>query len=176
MPFLYAASIRGKLKEKGGGSGKNSCLLKPTYYRLVADEVLHLTKLKSGNIVINTRIFDPRDVVNSIVTIFKAEMEAKQIELETNIQWEDEMRILGDPDRLSQVLVNLTGNAVKFTEKCPVRRIRLNLRSNLCTKSNSVILELAVSDTGIGMTMEAQRKLFKRFSQASIRTHREYGG
>ncbi|KAI9105926.1 hypothetical protein DFS34DRAFT_36292 [Phlyctochytrium arcticum] len=159
------------------------------HQRVIADDVLHLSKLKSGNISVCKSVFDPPAVVRSIASIYNAEMEAKNIQFRTHIDWKYSA-VIGDPDRLGQILINVLSNAVKFTEKCTVREITLSLEGQVESRSEeaqidtsldvqpaqTILLVVSVKDTGIGMSKEAQDKLFKRFSQASIRTHREYGG
>ncbi|KAI8918322.1 hypothetical protein DFJ77DRAFT_530166 [Powellomyces hirtus] len=144
------------------------------HQRVITDDVLNLSKLKSGTFVRAREPFQPVKCVKAAINMFKAQMQQKLIDFSLSVQWEDE-KVYGDPERLNQVLINLLGNAVKFTEKRDVRRIDVTVKpvpgdghfTNLC---------IAVSDTGIGMSAEAQSKLFERFSQATIRTHREYGG
>ncbi|KAJ3267399.1 hypothetical protein HK104_005936, partial [Borealophlyctis nickersoniae] len=142
------------------------------HQQVITEDVLHLSKLKSGSFVMNDQLFDPLKLVAKMVNMYKAEMESKGLTFTTRCEWEYG-RVFGDPERLSQVLINLISNAVKFTEKCPERRIELTLSSR---PGDKPMLCVSVSDTGIGMSKEAQTKLFERFSQATIRTHREYGG
>ena len=82
-----------------------------------------------------------------------------------------------DPDRISQVLMNLLTNAIKFTDKSPVRKI--TVRSHVITTEEypeSHVIETTVTDTGLGMTDEEQAIIFQRFSQARTNTFHEYGG
>ncbi|KAI9009422.1 hypothetical protein BC832DRAFT_364102 [Gaertneriomyces semiglobifer] len=94
------------------------------HQRVIADDVLHLSKLKSGSISIFKRVFKPRELVDGVSAMFKAEMDRKGIEFRVEVRGMGEGGVLaeddgvwGDPDRLGQVLINLLSNAVKFTEK-----------------------------------------------------------
>ncbi|TPX54596.1 hypothetical protein PhCBS80983_g05864 [Powellomyces hirtus] len=146
-----------------------------THQRLIADDVLNLSKLKSGSFAINDRLFDPVKTIGDTVNMFKALMEAKSLSFTSRMDWAHG-KVHGDPERLSQVMINLLGNAIKFTEKCTERRIDISLSSRPGDEPTSIMLCVDVRDTGIGMSQEVQEKLFQRFSQATIRTYREYGG
>ncbi|KAI8913159.1 hypothetical protein DFJ77DRAFT_441184 [Powellomyces hirtus] len=153
-----------------------------THQRLIADDVLNLSKLKSGSFAINDRLFDPVKTIGDTVNMFKALMEAKSLSFTSRMDWAHG-KVHGDPERLSQVMIkwvhylkSLLGNAIKFTEKCTERRIDISLSSRPGDEPTSIMLCVDVRDTGIGMSQEVQEKLFQRFSQATIRTYREYGG
>ncbi|KAJ3175390.1 hypothetical protein HDU87_006210 [Geranomyces variabilis] len=150
-----------------------SCAL---HQKVIADDVLHISKLKSGTLSGINVVFFPPVMIKKAVGMFSAQMNKKDIAFSVDNKW-NEGNVLGDPERLSQVLINLLSNAIKFTERAPKRNIKVSLASvPLPADGDKVCMKICVEDTGIGMTQEAQEKLFERFSQATIRTHREYGG
>ncbi|KAI8586681.1 hypothetical protein BDZ88DRAFT_399585 [Geranomyces variabilis] len=150
-----------------------SCAL---HQKIIADDVLHISKLKSGTLSGINVVFFPPVMIKKAVGMFSAQMNKKDIAFSVNNAWH-EGNVLGDPERLSQVLINLLSNAIKFTERASKRNIKVSLASvPLSAHGDRVCMKVCVEDTGIGMTQEAQEKLFERFSQATIRTHREYGG
>lgn len=89
------------------------------HQRVITNDVLHLSKLKSGNVVLTAKEFDPCTMIRQIVGMFRAELKSKGLEFTTDVQW-DGGTVLGDPERLGQVLINLLSNAIKFTEKVRV--------------------------------------------------------
>ena len=82
------------------------------------------------------------------------------------------MRLIGDPDRLRRIVVNLVGNAIKFTEHGEVV-LRANLESQA---KDDILLHFSVTDTGIGIPVEKQQRIFEAFAQADTSTTRKYGG
>ncbi|KAJ3024153.1 hypothetical protein HKX48_005554 [Thoreauomyces humboldtii] len=150
------------------------------HQKMITDDVLNLSKLKSGTYSVVKSWFDPIRLVRNSVNMFRAQMEKKDISFQMKMDWEGRGFACGDPERLTQVIVNLLSNSIKFTANCPHRFIEVGLkavpRDPELDAGDKVDMEITVTDTGIGMTPEAQAKLFERFSQATIRTHREYGG
>src|ERR1051325_9261417 len=97
---------------------------------------------------------------------------AKKIELASLVQKEVATRLRGDPGRFRQVLLNLVGNAIKFTQE---GEVFVNVTSVEETETDA-LLRVEVNDTGIGIAAEAQAKLFEAFTQADSSTTRRYGG
>jgi signal transduction histidine kinase/CheY-like chemotaxis protein len=144
--------------------------------RVVADDVLHLSALESGKVVLSDVAFDPRKIVERLVKTYRAEAISKQIQFVVNVPT-DEVCVRGDPDRLQQIMFNLVTNAIKFTEKSDVKKVTVTLEIKPGTPpTDNITLCVTIEDTGLGMTTEEQAALFKRFSQANVQTYREYGG
>ncbi|KAJ3148942.1 hypothetical protein HDU86_007300 [Geranomyces michiganensis] len=152
-----------------------SCAL---HQKVIADDVLHMSKLKSGTFSTIAVLFFAPAVVQKTIDMFATQIRKKQVDLTVETSGWKEGNVLGDPERIGQVIINLLSNAIKFTERSTTRRIRVVLESSAlpAPEMEKVNMKVSVEDTGIGMTPAAQENLFDRFSPASIRTHREYGG
>jgi CheY-like chemotaxis protein len=133
------------------------------------DSILDLSKIEAGKLQIEPIHCSPVQVVAEVVSLMRAEAAAKQLTLKTELAHRLPKTVLTDPLRLRQVLVNLVGNAIKFTDQGEVRlAVRLNADSDrLC---------FDVTDTGIGMNEEQIGKLFKPFSQVDNSSTRKFGG
>lgn len=133
------------------------------------NDILDLSKIEAGHISLQRVPFLIQDVLDKSVEIFLHKAKEKNITIENHILGGDShLEIIGDPARLRQVLINLIGNAVKFTEPGGLVRI--------LTSISPERIEIAVKDTGVGMTAEQMAKLFDRFSQGDNSITRKYGG
>ncbi len=112
------------------------------------------------------------DVFDNLSTLLSEKALDKNLELLFNVDKEVPSHLLGDPLRLGQILINLSNNAVKFTDK---GEIIVSVKT-VEKKSDQVVLQFTVKDSGIGLTQEQIGKLFKEFSQADSSTSRKYGG
>lgn len=138
----------------------------------IINDVLDLSKLEAGKIDIETIPFDLTEVVDSVLALIEHKASAKDIALATNIPSDVPRFVVGDPGRLRQILMNLAGNAVNYTE-----RGTATLSIDVKTRSDDrAELEFRITDTGIGMTPEELEKAFQRFGQAETSTSRKYGG
>ncbi|MDB5764842.1 MAG: histidine kinase [Herminiimonas sp.] len=136
------------------------------------EDVLDFSKIEAGKLIIENTDFDLHQLINSTVDIFKHQASERGLSLMTYIDPGIPYALRGDPHHLRQVLVNLLSNAIKFTKK---GRVVLRIDSLIDTE-HVVQLRFGVEDTGIGISMEAQAKVFDSFTQADESTSRRYGG
>ena len=138
----------------------------------VLNNILDFSKIEAGKLQIEHIVFDLAEVFHNIASILALSAESKGIELVFRIDPDLPLSLVGDPLRLGQVLLNLVGNAIKFTEAGEV----LVFAECVTRDTQSITLRFGVRDTGIGIS-EAQRPcLFRSFSQADQSTTRRYGG
>ena len=138
----------------------------------VINDILDFSKIEAGKLDLESVDFDLRETLDDTVATLATCAHKKGLELADHVAADVPDALVGDPHRLRQVLVNLIGNAIKFTERGEVvLRVEVESRSE-----QEVRLHFAVSDTGIGIAPEQQQRLFKAFSQADTSTTRKYGG
>jgi signal transduction histidine kinase/CheY-like chemotaxis protein/HPt (histidine-containing phosphotransfer) domain-containing protein len=138
----------------------------------IVNDVLDFSKITAGKLKLEAVEFSPIGVIESVVETFAEQALAKRIELASSVHGEVLTAVIGDPSRLRQVLINLVGNAIKFTEHGSV----LVELSREPVTADQVVLRFSVRDTGIGISLADQRRLFQPFSQAETSTTRMYGG
>ena len=139
---------------------------------VIINDILDFSKIEAGEMRLETIDFDPRAAVEDVVTLLAGRAFDKGLELAGLIEPEIPAAVQGDPGRLKQVLTNLVGNAIKFTEEGEVV-VSVALAEDA---ERSVALRFEIEDTGIGMTPEQQDRLFRAFTQADASTTRRYGG
>ncbi|MBL8691739.1 MAG: PAS domain S-box protein [Rhodospirillaceae bacterium] len=138
----------------------------------VLNDILDFTKLEAGKLDLVARDFDLTSLVESVASLQGSRARAKGLELTSNIAPDLPRYLRADPDRLRQVLSNLVGNAITFTEKGAV-----SVDVHLLVEVGDILwLHVAVSDTGIGIAPDVQRKLFSDFTQADASIARRFGG
>jgi two-component system sensor histidine kinase RpfC len=138
----------------------------------LVDDVLDFSKIEAGKVVLEKIDFDIHALVNSTCRIVAAQATAKGIEFVVSIMPEVPPAVRGDPNYLRQVLINLAGNAVKFTERGSVT-VHVSAAAETET---AVRLKFSIRDTGIGIAPEAQASIFESFTQADQSTTRRFGG
>src|SRR5436190_6216817 len=138
----------------------------------IINGILDISKIESGKIELEQSPFDLRDLVEDVVETFADAIYAKGLELASFIPVRLPTALIGDPARLRQILTNLIGNAVKFTDRGEVG-VRVEAVE---AEGPSVVLAFDVSDTGIGIPPEKQRRIFDAFTKADSSTTRRYGG
>jgi PAS domain S-box-containing protein len=138
----------------------------------VINDILDFSKIEAGKLDLEVVDFDLRETLDDTVASMAMRAHKKGLELADHIAPDVPEVLAGDPHRLRQVVVNLLGNAIKFTE-CGEVVLDVSVQS---LTEREIWLHFAVSDTGIGIAPEQREKLFKAFSQADTSTTRKYGG
>ncbi len=136
------------------------------------NDILDFSKIEAGQMQLEATEFVLDEVLNNIASVLINRAQEKGLELQYVVEPDVPPRLVGDPLRLSQILINLIGNALKFTANGSVTVFVRRLPSD----DGPVLLELDVKDTGIGLSPEQQQKLFQAFSQADTSITRKYGG
>ncbi len=136
------------------------------------NDILDLSKVESGKVELERRAFSLRMSISEVVKSQSSLMQEKGLGMECTVPDEVPDNLTGDPLRLKQILLNLLGNAIKFTDK---GRIGISV-AVVERGDDSALLEIRVTDSGIGITPEALEKIFSPFVQADTSTTRQYGG
>ncbi|QDU21319.1 hybrid sensor histidine kinase/response regulator [Urbifossiella limnaea] len=143
----------------------------------VINDILDFSKIEAGKLDLECTDFDLRDTLDDTVATLAARAHKKGLELADHVAPEVPSALAGDPHRLRQVVVNLIGNAIKFTEAGEVVLDVSRWQDDDGPDApGGVVLHFAVRDTGIGITADQQAKLFRAFAQADTSTTRRYGG
>ncbi len=138
----------------------------------VINDVLDFSKIEAGKIDLEEIDFDLCDCIEGALKTLALRADEKGLELLCEVSPEVSERVVGDPGRLRQILINLVGNALKFTME---GEVGLKVQTDF-TEEDASILHLTVSDTGVGIAPEKLNTIFDSFSQADTSTTREYGG
>ncbi|MEO7273441.1 MAG: response regulator, partial [Vicinamibacterales bacterium] len=139
----------------------------------IINDILDFSKIEAGHLELETIDFDIRQTVESAIELFAEQAQARGLELVDIVDDDIPVIIRGDPSRLRQVILNFVSNGLKFTETGEVV-VRVSLDED--RGADGVVLRLAVTDTGIGISDDAMTRLFRPFSQADGTMARKYGG
>jgi CheY-like chemotaxis protein/HPt (histidine-containing phosphotransfer) domain-containing protein len=138
----------------------------------IINDVLDLSKIDAGKLVMESTAFDLYGLVDSVQTVFEVTTKDKGIQLICTVAQDIPQFVIGDPVRLNQILYNIIGNAVKFTDHGRVE-VMLSL-AHLEDKSCTILFQ--IRDTGVGMDEQVINKIFDSFTQAESDTTRKFGG
>jgi len=138
----------------------------------IINDILDFSKIEAGKMSYEQIDFHLDDVMDGMADLAVIKAQEKDLELLFNVGADVPLALVGDPLRLRQVLTNLVGNAIKFTEEGEVTV----MVSCFAREADGAWLRFAVSDTGVGLTEEQRGRLFQAFSQADSSTTRNYGG
>ena len=139
---------------------------------VIINDILDFSKIEAGKMTFENVPFNIRSVIQQSIELFQVKADEKSIHLVSDIDSSIPQHLSSDPTRLSQVLNNLTSNAIKFTEQGEVR-ISARLKSR---QENSLVLQIEIKDTGIGIPEKSMNSIFESFTQASSETTRKFGG
>jgi len=140
----------------------------------IINDILDYSKIEAGKIELNEAPFDAREIMEDVCELLSQRAFDKGIEIVTEVDPETPLRLIGDETRIRQILLNLAGNAIKFTEEGGiVMRLRLD---EISPGGDIVALRFEVEDTGIGMSREALDMIFEEFAQADQTLARRFEG
>ncbi|SFV61157.1 BarA sensory histidine kinase (= VarS = GacS) [hydrothermal vent metagenome] len=140
---------------------------------VIVNDILDLAKIQENKVELEEIEFDPFDIFESAIESYSAKANEKNINLQIFVDPSLTMTLKGDPTKLTQVLVNLISNAIKFTPdhgSINVKIEKVDARDGFAT------IRVSVRDTGIGVSEEQKKNIFKAFSQEDISTNRKFGG
>ena len=138
----------------------------------IINDILDLSKIEAGMMRIVHHPFSVRALMHSIETLFSEKVKEKKLSLSYHIDTAVPDTLLGDATRLTQILINLIGNAIKFSER---GKIKIQI-SGILSNKNTILLAVTISDEGIGIEKEKLNLIFDRFNQAEEYITRNYGG
>ncbi|GAB1269200.1 hypothetical protein NBRC116493_24530 [Aurantivibrio infirmus] len=139
---------------------------------LLIDDILDFSKIESGKMKLQSSNFDPREMMKGIVELLTSQAQQKHLELNGEVEEQVPAHLFGDSSRIRQILINLVGNALKFTQHGSViARVAF-----IEKEDEDSLLHVSVEDTGIGIPENAQQLIFEAFSQADGSTTRQFGG
>ena len=139
----------------------------------LVNDILDYSKIEAGRMTLESIPFDLYDEMEDLVTSMSYRAEEKKLLLHLYIAAATPRRLIGDPGRLRQILVNLIGNAIKFT---PQGNISITVTAPHPSTTGNVLLRIAIQDSGIGIPDDKQSHIFEKFTQVDASTSRRYGG
>jgi signal transduction histidine kinase len=143
----------------------------------IINDILDISKIEAGMMTFEEHIFSVREIFKSLSVMLMGKAKEKNLELVFSCDENVPNGLLGDPTRLTQIIINLAGNAIKFTQKGEI-----NVKAQVIKKGNNgfhegfTSLEFSVQDTGIGISPDKLEHIFERFRQAESHITRKYGG
>lgn len=142
---------------------------------VILNDILDYSKIDAGKLTLETTSFDLGRLINDATAILQGQAEAKGLTLRAAFEDALPRQVIGDPTRIRQILVNLLGNAIKFTDRGEVL-LTVRVNGEDAASGHPTRLIFSVHDTGPGIAAEVQRRLFQKFEQGDYSTTRRYGG
>lgn len=139
---------------------------------IIINDLLDFSKLEAGKMALEQALFSPRQIIEDIIDLFEQRIEESDIELIKEIPDSLPNTLQGDPDRLNQILYNLVGNAIKYTQKGEIRLRTFVVQEN----SGTYLLRFEIQDSGIGIPIDQQDKIFDAFYQSFGGTYKSTRG
>ncbi|HTB32683.1 MAG TPA: ATP-binding protein [Bacteroidia bacterium] len=165
--LLSQTSLNDEQKEYARGIRDSASML-----LTIINDILDISKINASKMVFDETPFNVRDIIRNLSLAMEVKAREKNIKYYCNVEKSIPQKIVGDPVRLSQILWNLVGNAVKFTEN---GEVNLNVYSR-GEENENISIEFVVKDTGIGISPGKLISIFEPFTQASVDTSRKFGG
>ena len=139
----------------------------------IINDILDFSKIESGKLELDIKKYNLKKLVSQVIELVRYESNIRNIKLNLDIHADVPSYVMVDSLRLKQILINLLGNAIKFSEK---GNIKLTISNQKTINSNESIIRFSVKDTGIGIKKEFQKQIFHAFSQGDNSTTRKFGG
>ncbi|MCM2681064.1 ATP-binding protein [Echinimonas agarilytica] len=139
----------------------------------IVNDILDYSKIEAGHLELDQQAFDISALLDNLRLLMSSRAEQKDLELECHVMDEVPIGVIGDPLRLSQIMMNLVSNAIKFTQR---GSIKVSITALPDCDEDKAHLRFEVSDTGIGIPQDKLSSLFNPFTQADSATTRQYGG
>lgn len=139
----------------------------------IINDILDVSKIEAGRMELNPAPFNLRGTLEDLIDLLYLRCRENGVELVLNYPASESEQFVGDEGRIRQIVLNLLGNAAKFTSS---GSIQIKISRNEIPEAGQSELKIAVKDTGIGISEEAQRKIFEKFTQADASTTRDFGG
>ncbi len=140
---------------------------------VLLNDILDVSRIEAGRLETERVLFSPRDNLQAVAEVFQVSAQNKGLRLDVSFESELPEFVFGDPHRLRQILTNLIGNAIKFTES---GEVVLSLRALESDEQGRRILEYQVRDSGVGIDKEKLELVFEKFSQSDSSVTRQFGG
>lgn len=147
----------------------------------IINDILDISKIEAGMMTFEAHVFSPKEIFKSLEVMLIEKAREKKLELVFDCDENVPNNLLGDPTRLTQIIINLAGNAIKFTQKGSIIVLAKVLKDKYDPaysnkEDGNVTLEFSVKDTGIGIPQDKLEQIFERFRQAESHITRKYGG
>lgn len=171
LELLYETGVSAKQREYVQVARKSAESL-----LLLIDDILDFSKMDAGKAALKLEEFDLREMINEILELLSSQARRKEIYLNYSISEQIPFLVKSAPERIRQILINLIGNAIKFTDEGGVTVKVSSISNEDAEHEKAEMLQFEVIDTGIGISLSSQQEVFNAFSQVDGSNSRKYGG